>query len=131
MAEVEATCKKCGHKLTLLFIHAECDRCDGKLTVKHQQNFDFRGFVVLRSDMPLPRTEYIFATRADGERWRDLNGLVADVVEVESPKPFRWQPSRGTVRGIILASEMHMVFPVGTNFSSDTADNVCIIRGPS
>ena len=49
---------------------------------------------------------------APAERWRELNGLFdAEIREVRGDKPFRWQPSRGTVRGIILADRLFEICP--------------------
>jgi hypothetical protein len=75
---------------------------------------DQRGWVVLRQGRDLPCEEYVFATRADAERWRDLNGLLdAKPRPVTGAEPFQWTPSRGTVRGIILADRLFSVFPPG------------------
>jgi hypothetical protein len=90
----------------LLFSMA-CDHCDGLPDTP-----TFRGFIVLRRDRQLPSEEYVFATRADAERWRELNALLdAEIHEVWNEKPFRWQPSRGTVRGIILADRLFEIWP--------------------
>lgn len=90
-----------------MLVSSVCDHCDGLADA-----LDFRGFVVLRRDRTLPCEEYVFATRADAERWRELNGLFeADIKEVRGAHPFRWQPSRGTVRGIILADRLFEIFP--------------------
>jgi hypothetical protein len=104
-------CQKCSKKMRQLFISWVCDYCDGLASAPTANDpGDFRGFIVLRKDRDLPCEEYVFATRADAERWKDLNGLFdADVKQVMARKPFRWQPSRGTVRGIILADALHQV----------------------
>ncbi len=95
-------CETCQRMMRPLFLSYVCDHCDGLA-----DPFSFRGFVVLRHDRSLPCEEYVFATRADAERWRELNGLFdAEIREVRGDKPFRWQPSRGTVRGIILADRL-------------------------
>jgi hypothetical protein len=100
---VDVNCPKCGYKLTMLFITSACDRCDGLVDPK----LDSRGFVVLRRDRVLPCEEYVFETQSDAERWRELNGLHdAEIRGVRRSEPFRWQPSRGTVRGIILADRL-------------------------
>jgi hypothetical protein len=104
-----------------LFISWVCDYCDGLADAKASMDtsVDFRGFIVLRKSAILPCEEYIFATRADSERWRDLNGIFdSEIKQVSARKPFRWQPSRGTVRGIILADSLHMIYP-----SAEDCDN--------
>ena len=79
-----------------------------------QLSLDFRGFVVMREGRPTPCEEYVVATNADAERWKDLNGLFnGKIVEVRSDKSFRWQPSRGTVRGIILADRLFAIYEDG------------------
>jgi hypothetical protein len=100
-------CQNCQRPMRALLLSLACDYCDGQ-----GDAFDFRGFVVLRKDRTLPCEEYVFATRADAERWRELNGLYdAEIREVRGDKPFRWQPSRGTVRGIILADRLFEIWP--------------------
>ena len=100
-------CPNCQRAMRALFFTFACDHCDGLV-----DSFDFRGFVVLRRERTLPCEEYVFATRADAERWRELNGLFdAEIREVRGDKPFRWQPSRGTVRGIILADRLFEICP--------------------
>jgi hypothetical protein len=103
-----------------LFISYACDHCDGLV-----DSFDFRGFICLRKTRTLPCEEYIFATRADAERWRELNGLFeAEIKEVRGDKPFRWQPSRGTIRGIIIADRLFEVFP---DHKFESRPNRCFI----
>jgi hypothetical protein len=88
-----------------LFYSMVCDHCDGLV-----DSFDFRGFVVLREGRTLPCEEFVLATRADATRWQELNGLFdGEIREVRCDKPFRWQPSRGTVRGIIVADRLYLI----------------------
>jgi hypothetical protein len=92
-------------------------------------DLDFRGFIVLREGRDLPSEEYVFATRADAERWRELNGIFdAKIMVVGSTKPFRWQPSRGTVRGIILADRLFTVYPSDHVPNSNDVGAICKIN---
>lgn len=103
-------CPNCQRPMQQMLVTWVCDHCDG--LVDAADAFDFRGFVVLRKDRTLPCEEYVFAARADAERWRELKGLFeAEIKEVRGNKPFRWQPSRGTVRGIILADRLFEIYP--------------------
>lgn len=105
--------------MRLLFISYACDRCDGVTattgTAAENESLDFRGFIVFDAQKPLPFDHYVFATRADAAKWRDMNvgygNPPREIKEVRASRPFRWHPSRGTVRGIILADRLYEVYP--------------------
>jgi hypothetical protein len=98
-------CKICKRPMTPLFTSYVCDYCDGL-----KQVGTFRGFVVLHR--PLPSQEYVFRTKEDAERWRTLNRHdKAKVRPVLSEEEFRWQPSRGSIQGVMLADRLFEIFP--------------------
>ena len=98
-------CKTCKRPMLALFTSYVCDYCDG-----HRPAGTFRGYVVIHR--PLPSQEYVFKTQADAERWRRLNRHEGAVVRpVLAEQEFRWQPSRGSVHGVILADRLFEIFP--------------------
>ncbi len=98
-------CNTCKRPMTALFTSYVCDYCDGKKSAG-----TFRGWVVVHR--PLPSQEYVFKTFDDAEKWRRLNHHdAASVRAVLSENEFRWQASRGHVRGVVLADRLFEIFP--------------------
>lgn len=122
-------CPKCNQEMRLLFISYACDRCDGLVADEMKdESLDFRGFIVIDSKATLPQEHYVFATRADATKWRDLNysNPPREIKEVRGSRPFRWYPSRGTVRGIILADRLFEVYPADHKY--DSRPNRCSLH---
>lgn len=98
-------CKTCKRPMTALFTSYVCDYCDGLREAGRH-----RGFVVVHR--PLPSQEYVFRTKEDAERWKSLNRQEgAKVKVVLSEDEFRWQASRGSVQGVMLADRLFEIFP--------------------
>jgi hypothetical protein len=94
--------------MTCLFISYVCDYCDG---LKEDDAPYERGFVVWRS-RPMPAQEYVFPTREDAERWRDLRGLTGCAIrEVLTTTRFRWRKSTGSIKGLEMADHLVEIFP--------------------
>lgn len=125
-------CSKCSKSMRLLFVSWVCDYCDGLANAgEPKDTFDYRGFIVLRNDGLLPCQEYVFATLADAERWQTLGGIgkeASRIEEVRADKPFRWQPSRGTVRGIILADALYKVYESAAEYRKENQREACYIN---
>lgn len=93
-----------------LFLTCACDYCDYGVPKEKLH----RGFIVhLKTKLDV-HEEYVFRSRADVQRWATAAGRedeFNDIREVFSLMPFRWILSRGTLRDVVLADNMHEVFP--------------------
>ena len=101
-------CTRCSRPLRPLFISLVCDFCDG--LVAEDAEYD-RGWVVWRG-RPMPADEYVFSTREDAERWREVQGLEhCPVLEVRAPVRFRWRTSNGSIKGLRMADRPVTIYP--------------------
>lgn len=102
------TCPRCNRPMVPLFFSVVCDYCDGLVT--DEPDYD-RGWVVWRG-RGLPSDEYVFATRSEAERWREIQGLDGcPVREVLSPVRFRWRESSGSIKGLRMADRPVTIYP--------------------
>lgn len=100
-------CPRCARPMTPLFISQVCDFCDGLAT--DEANWDV-GFVVWRG-RATPVEEYVFATRADAERWKRAQNMHAEpILQVRAPFKFRWRKSTGTVKDVTTADRLVTIF---------------------
>jgi hypothetical protein len=91
-----------------LFLSLVCDFCDG--LAAEEDVWDL-GFVVWRG-RPMPTEEYVFATREDAETWRQMNGMVGSpILPVRAPVKFRWRKSTGTLKSVVIADRLVMIYP--------------------
>lgn len=98
-------CPTCGQAMTALLVSYVCDRCTSERPTPAS-----RGFAVVHvgNVLPTPQT-YLFLTRADAERWVELNGAVMRVIEVGAHHAIEWLRPAGANRGIILADRLYDV----------------------
>lgn len=90
--------------MTLLFVTAVCDWCEGTAPMPEHQ-----GWCIWDGHRAVLR--YVFRTQEHAEVYRAANHLDScDVRPVLSEAPFRWRLSRGTLRGIELADGLYDVF---------------------
>lgn len=101
-------CQRCAKPLRPLFISMVCDYCDGLTSAP--SDYD-HGWVVWRG-RPMPADEYVFSSRDEAERWRDIQGLVScPVREVLAPLKFIWRISSGAVKGLRMADRPVTIYP--------------------
>lgn len=101
-------CSVCGHDMVPLFLSCVCEYCDSRPTTDSYH----RGYVVWRGFLGPGFPHYVFSTRQSAERWRRGQGQNAgEIREVLASEPFRWRPSRGTMRDIEFADHLFEIFP--------------------
>lgn len=99
-------CPLCHSEMLLLFTSYLCERCDTPPSGRF-----YVGFVVWRG-IGGPRQEYLFRTRADAGRWREINGLLdSEVRPVLVEAEPAWHLSRGSIRDLELANQLFEIFP--------------------
>jgi hypothetical protein len=100
-------CDHCKRPMTALLLSYVCDYCDEL----RSDTTPYRGFVVYRGRGRV-REEYVFRSRRDAERWREMFKLDdCEVREVESAHEFRWRVSNGRVKDLELADRLFEIFP--------------------
>lgn len=103
-------CEQCGNTMQQLFLSCVCDYCDNKPDLNSGQYHV--GYVVWRGFLGPGFPHYVFANSQSAERWRRGQGQNAgDIRKVLSTEPFRWRPSRGTLRDIEFADHLFEIFP--------------------
>lgn len=101
-------CGTCGNQMVQLFLSCVCDYCDSKPNLGDYHS----GYVVWRGFLGPGFPHYVFSNRESAERWRRGQGQNAgDIRVVLSTEPFRWRPSRGTLRDIEFADHLFEIFP--------------------
>lgn len=91
-----------------LFLSCVCDYCESRPATESY----YRGYVVWRGFLGPGFPHYVFSNRQSAERWRRGQGQNSgEIREVLSPEPFRWRPSRGTLRDIEFADHLFEIFP--------------------
>jgi hypothetical protein len=115
-------CQKCkGPMVDLMFQRVCRDACATESSeddLPEYEEFDFPGYISISPDEvrelhvgDFGKSGYVFATRADAERWIEVNHYQGwSVCEVRGREAFRWQPSQGTVRGVILANRLYEIY---------------------
>lgn len=103
-------CSKCARAMVQLFLTTACDYCDYGVS----EDKLHKGYIVFRGEACLEDNfeEYVFRTRIDAERWRVAAGREGcEIRTVLSLNPYRWHLSRGTLRDVVLADHMHVIYP--------------------
>lgn len=99
-------CSRCDRPMLALFTSYVCDWCDGP-----PRGTFHKGWVAWDPTAPPPTTTLVFPDPASARRWMSDRSPALEVRQVLSEAPFRWVPSRGTMRGIELADRAYQVFP--------------------
>lgn len=91
-----------------LFLSCVCDYCDSKPDLDKLHH----GWIIHRDLIGPGFPHYVFSTAASALRWYtsqiNRDGVVKLVL---SHEPFRWRPSRGTLRNIEFADHLFEVYP--------------------
>lgn len=100
-------CPHCDRSMTLLFVSAICDWCDGP-----PRGTFYRGFVVWQDPPPGEAlSEYVFRTLHDAVVWRSIAGHEdREIVPVLSVDPIPWRVAAGKASGLVCADRLFDIF---------------------
>ena len=102
-------CPECHREMRLLLVSYACDYCDGLQSDKSKLN---SGYIVYCPTSTPGHKEYVFRTRADAERWRQIRQLEKfEVRRVVTSQDIPWQISRGSIQDLELSSRLWELYP--------------------